>query len=121
MTDDPEGTQVFGECLAAWEGLRTDQRRSIRLVTLPMDNVEENAVLVNALQRHATVVVQKSLQEGFGLTVTEAMWNSRPVIASAVGGIVDQIAPGTGILLKDPSDLAAFGDTLADLLDRPKT
>ena len=53
----------------------------------------ENAIIVNALQRHATVVVQKSLREGFGLTVTEAMWKGRPVVASAVGGIQDQI-PG---------------------------
>jgi trehalose synthase len=74
---------------------------------------------VNAAQRHASVVVQKSLQEGFGLTVTEAMWKSRPVVASAVGGIVGQIPPGAGILLQDPGDLDAFGDTLAALLADP--
>jgi trehalose synthase len=72
------------------------------------------------VQRYATVVVQKSLAEGFGLTVAEAMWKAKAVVASSVGGITMQIAPGTGILLEDPTDLIAFGDTLALLLDRPE-
>ena len=72
--------------------------------------------MVNALQRHATVVAQKSLAEGFGLTVVEGMWKGRPVIGSAVGGIIDQIAEGTGILLPDPADLAAFGSAARLLL-----
>ena len=80
-----------------------------------MADIELNALMVNAIQRHATVVVQKSLEEGFGLTVAEAMWKSRPVVASEVGGITDQVTPGTGILLRDPSDLDTFGATLADL------
>jgi glycosyltransferase involved in cell wall biosynthesis len=61
------------------------------LVTLPLEDVEENAAMVNAIQRHASVVVQKSLAEGFGLTVAEGMWKGRPVIGSAVGGIQDQV------------------------------
>jgi trehalose synthase len=89
------------------------------MITLPMGDIELNALMVNAIQRQATVVVQKSLQEGFGLTVAEAMWKSRPVIASAVGGITDQVAPGTGILLRDPSDLDTFGATLVDLVMKP--
>ena len=72
----------------------------------------------SALQRHASVVVQKSLREGFRLTVTEAMWKERPVLASAVGGIRDQIESGVhGILLEDPTDLAAFGAALRELLE----
>ena len=59
-----------------------------------MDDAEENAAVINALQRHATVIVQKSMREGYGLTVTEAMWKGRPVVASAVGGIQDQINDG---------------------------
>ena len=81
-----------------------------------MDDVDENAAMVNALQRHATVIVQKSLAEGFGLTVAEGMWKAKAVVASAVGGIVDQVAPDTGVLLDDPSDLEAFGDAVASLL-----
>ena len=111
---------MLGECMAAWEALPVRHRNAVRLVALPMDDIEVNALMVNAVQRHATVVVQKSLEEGFGLTVAEAMWKSRPVVASAVGGIVEQMAPGTGILLPDPSDLAGFGDTLAGLLARPE-
>ena len=82
-----------------------------------MDDLEENAVIVNALQRHAFVGVQKSLAEGFGLTVAEAMWKGRPVVASKVGGIRDQITHGeSGILLDDPHDLQAFGAAITDLL-----
>ncbi len=122
VSDDPEGAQVLGECVAAWEGLPRSTRQRVRLVTLPMDDVDENAAMVNALQRHATVIVQKSLAEGFGLTVSEGMWKAKPVLASAVGGISDQIVPGTGVLLDDPADLDAYGDALGALLaDRHET
>ena len=93
-------------------------RSRVHLACIPMVDIEENAAIVNALQRHATVVVQKSLEEGFGLTVAEAMWKARPVVASAVGGIQDQIANGeTGILLDDPRDLEKFGDAVVRLLE----
>jgi trehalose synthase len=67
------------------------------------------------------VVVQKSLHEGFGLTVTEAMWKGRPIVAGATGGIRDQIADGVhGLLVADPYDLGAFGAAVRRLLeDRP--
>jgi trehalose synthase len=121
VSDDPEGAEVLAECQAAWEELPEDLRRRVHLAVLPMDDVDENAVLVNALQRHATVVVQKSLVEGFGLTVTEAMWKGSPVVASAVGGIQDQIADGVdGVLLADPTDLDAFASALAGLLADPE-
>jgi trehalose synthase len=119
VSDDPEGAEVLGECMTQWQNLPQKRRSAIRIVTLPMADFELNALMVNAVQRHATVVVQKSLEEGFGLTVAEAMWKSRPVVASAVGGIVDQVVPGTGILLSNPSDLDIFGKALADLLSKP--
>jgi len=119
VADDPEGAEVFAECVATWEELPAAERRLVKLVTLPMDDVDENASIVNAIQRHATVVVQKSLAEGFGLTVAEGMWKAKAVLASKVGGITAQIAPGTGLLLEDPTDLPAFGDILAALLERP--
>jgi trehalose synthase len=120
VSDDPEGALVLQECTRAWEALPARARDTVRLVTLPMEDMDANALMVNAAQRHATVVVQKSLQEGFGLTVAEAMWKARPVLASAVGGIVDQVPPGTGVLLLDPTDLGAFGDALNDLLAHPE-
>lgn len=119
VADDPEGAEVLAECAARWEALPDATRSRIHLVTLPMDDVDENAAMVNAIQRHATVAVQKSLAEGFGLTVAEAMWKGRPVVASAIGGIVDQVVPGTGVLLDDPTDLDAFGDAVAKLLGDP--
>jgi trehalose synthase len=119
VTDDPEGADVLAECISIWEELPVAVRRRIRLISLPMSDIDENAVMVNAIQSQASVIVQKSLVEGFGLTVAEGMWKSKAVVASAVGGIVDQITPGTGILLDDPADLAAFGDTLHELFGRP--
>jgi trehalose synthase len=116
VADDPEGSEVWAECVSVWENLPDAIRRRIRLISLPMNDVDENAVMVNAVQRQATVIVQKSLVEGFGLTVAEGMWKGKAVVASAVGGIVDQIGPGTGILLEDPADLGAFGRALGALL-----
>ena len=106
VADDPEGAQVLDAVRAAWHDLPAAIRRRVHLCSLPMDDVEENAAIVNALQRHADVVVQKSLAEGFGLTVAEAMWKQRPVVASRIGGIRDQIEDGrSGVLLSDPRDL----------------
>ena len=119
VSDDPEGAAVYGQCLLQWRDLSPAARARILLVTLPLDDIDENAAMVNALQRHATVIAQKSLAEGFGLTVSEGMWKGRPVIGSAVGGIIDQIAEGTGILLPDPADLAAFGSAVCLLLADP--
>ena len=116
VSDDPEGAAVYGECLLQWHELPPAARARILLVTLPLDDIDENAAMVNALQRHATVIAQKSLAEGFGLTVSEGMWKGRPVIGSAVGGIIDQIAEGTGLLLPDPADLRAFGQAARRLL-----
>lgn len=120
VSDDPEGAEVLDECEQEWRELPDDVRRRIHLVSLPMEDLEENAVMVNAIQRHAMIVVQKSLAEGFGLTVTEAMWKARPVVASATGGITDQISDGEhGFLVDDPRDLEEFADALRRLLDDP--
>jgi trehalose synthase len=120
VTDDPEGALVFHEVVDVWRGLPDAVRARVHLASLPMADVEENAAIVNALQRHATIVVQKSLQEGFGLTVTEAMWKQRPIVASAVGGIQDQIEHGVhGLLLDDPADRAALASALRHLLADP--
>jgi trehalose synthase len=120
VADDPEGLTVWQQVRDAREALPEEVRRLVHLACLPMDDMDENAATVNALQRHAEVVVQKSLAEGFGLTVVEAMWKSRPVVATAVGGIQDQVVDGeTGILLDNPHDLAAFGAGVRRLLDDP--
>jgi trehalose synthase len=85
-----------------------------------MTDPEENAIIVNALQRHAAVVAQKGLAQGFGPTVSEAMYKRRRFVASAVGGIPDQIIDGhSGVLLHDPRVLKTFSALLAILVDDP--
>lgn len=81
-TDDPEGEKVLSEVRKAAEG-----DKDIFVLLLPPSSDLE----INALQKGSTVVLQKSLREGFGLTVAEALWKGKPVIASAVGGIPLQI------------------------------
>jgi trehalose synthase len=120
VVDDPEGADVLAEALAAWAAMPAEVRARVHLACLPMDDGEENAATVNALQRHASVVVQKSVAEGFGLTVAEAMWKGRPLVASRIGGIQDQIVEGvSGLLLDDPHDLASYGAAVLRLLDEP--
>jgi trehalose synthase len=118
VADDPEGAAALQEVQDAVAELDDEARKRVHLAPLPADDVEENAAIVNALQRRSQVVVQKSLAEGFGLTVAEAMWKARPVVASRVGGIQDQIEDGrSGVLVDDPRDLAAFGAAVRGLLD----
>ncbi|MGZ5355029.1 MAG: glycosyltransferase [Solirubrobacterales bacterium] len=119
VADDPEGADVLAEVRGRRAELPEDVRRRTHLVSVPMDDIEENAAMVNALQRRANVIVQKSLAEGFGLTVAEAMWKSRPVVAGRVGGIQDQIVDGDGVLVDDPADLAAVGAAIDGILSDP--
>jgi len=89
--DDPEGEQVFKELLNITAG-----DKDVFILNLPPDSHFE----INALQRGATVIVQKSLKEGFGLVVSEGMWKAKPVVGSNVGGIKRQIVDGvTGYLV----------------------
>jgi trehalose synthase len=93
-TDDPEGHQVFESLVGC---------REERIIILS----HQDTALVNALQRKAAVVVQKSLREGFGLTVTEAMWKGAAVIGGNVGGIRHQIEDGVnGFLVSSVEDTA---------------
>ena len=119
VADDPEGLAVSMEIHDAWAALPEAARARVHLATLQMNDVEENAATVNALQRRATVAVQKSLAEGFGLTVAEAMWKARPVVASRVGGIQDQIEDGRSGCLVAPRNLTAFGSALTSLVRDP--
>jgi trehalose synthase len=120
VADDPEGARTLRKSIEERARLREEARRRVHLATLPMDDLDENAIMVNAVQRYASVIAQKSLAEGFGLTVAEAMWKGRPVVASRVGGIQEQIVHGeSGILLDDPHDLAQFGAEISGLLADP--
>jgi len=93
-TDDPEGQQVF-------ESLLKHKGEHIHILTV------EDSALVNALQRHAAVIVQKSLREGFGLTATEAMWKGTAVVAGRCGGLKHQIEDGVnGFLVSSVEETA---------------
>ena len=121
VDDDPEQPEILAQLQAIRDRLPRGMRERIVVAELPMQDIEENAAIVNALQRRADVVVQKSLAEGFGLTVAEAMWKGRAVVASRVGGIEDQIEDGeSGVLIDDPTDLDAFGSAVVDLLHDPQ-
>jgi trehalose synthase len=94
-SDDPEGGEMFERLAASQEE---------RILVLPYG---DDITLVNALQRRAAVVLQKSLREGFGLTVTEAMWKGTPVIGGDVGGIRYQIEDGVnGFLVSSIEETA---------------
>ena len=107
-TDDPEGDAVIGEVK---EFAASDP--DIHILLLPAFSNRD----INALQRMATVVLQKSLKEGFGLTVTEAMWKGKPVIGGNVGGIPTQIMNGVTGFLVNSEEGAAF--RIRQLLNNP--
>jgi trehalose synthase len=102
--DDPEGAEVLAEVRQA---VGTDPDVHILLLP-PTANVE-----INALQRAAAIVFQKSTREGFGLTVAEALWKGKPVIGGQTGGIMVQIIPGmTGYTVNSPEGAAFYAKRL---------
>ena len=117
VADDPESDEVLAEVRKVWGDLPAAIRRRVHVACLPMDDLDENAASVNAVQRRGDVIVQKSLAEGFGLTVAEAMWKKRPVVGSRVGGIQDQIVDGESGLLVDPDDPGEFARAVTTLLE----
>jgi trehalose synthase len=120
IPDDPVGRRIFEEVVRQRQALAPAVRARIHLAVLGLRDQLGNARIVNALQRRATVVTQKSLEEGFGLAVTEAMWKRRGVVASAVGGITEQITDHLhGLLVPDPRDLRRFADEVCTLLHDP--
>jgi len=109
--DDPEGWEIYEKVTSKAKGLL--ESGDVILIT------SENNILVNVLQRSSAVIVQKSLREGFGLTVTEALWKETPVVASNIGGIPLQIRDGENGFLVDPLDTDGFADRIITLLKDP--
>jgi trehalose synthase len=96
--DDPEGAEVLREVMDA-----AGEDKDLKILMLPPDSHR----MINALQRSAVIVLQKSLKEGFGLTVTEALWKGKPVIGGACGGITLQVHDyHTGFLVHSPAGAA---------------
>lgn len=111
-TDDPEGSEIYSR---VWRKAGDLIRKGdVMLITAGHD------ILVNALQRSSAVIIQKSLKEGFGLTVTEALWKGKPVVASNVGGIPLQIADGENGFLVEPYDTKGFADRIIKILQNPR-
>ncbi len=92
----------------------------IHLAQLPLADLEENATMVNAIQRLADVVVHNAIEEGFGLSVTEAMLKGKAVIGTRIGGIEEQIADGVSGVLVDRDDQEALGRAIDELLADPQ-
>ena len=109
--DDPQGMEVYDRTkrmAAKWI-----RNGDVVLLTT------ENNILVNSLQRASEVVIQKSIREGFGLTVSEALWKQTPVVASNVGGIPLQLVDGINGYLVEPRDLQGCADRVLELLHDP--
>lgn len=118
VADDPEAISVLEELTGAYRRLPHWIQEDVALLSLPMGSRDENALMVNALQRCSSVVVQNSLREGFGLTVTEAMWKQRGVLGSPACGIRQQIRDGLdGRLVPDSEDPAGIAECLESMLD----
>jgi trehalose synthase len=118
VADDPEAMSVLEELIGCYRDLPHWIQEDVALVTLPMGSRDENALMVNALQRCSSVVVQNSIQEGFGLTVTEAMWKQRGVLGSRACGIRQQIRDGMdGRLVSDCEDPAEIAVVLEEMLE----
>jgi trehalose synthase len=107
-SDDPEGIELFQDVQKSVKKYSTNDDITLLLV--------ENNYLVNALQRKAAVVIQKSIKEGFCLAVTEALWKGTPVVASNVGGIPLQIKDGVNGFLLDPHDIDGFADRIIKIM-----
>jgi trehalose synthase len=122
IADDPEGREVLAEIGDAYARLEPALQETIIILSLPMGSQKYNALMVNALQRCSDVVVQNSLSEGFGLTVTEAMWKQVAVMGTRAAGLRQQIRPGLdGCLVENPEDPAEIARTLDELLrDQPR-
>ncbi|MBK8012643.1 MAG: glycosyltransferase [Deltaproteobacteria bacterium] len=121
IQDDPEGMLVFEDLRKSYAALEPDLQRDVAILSLPMSSRKNNALMVNVLQRASSIVVQASVQEGFGLTVTEAMWKHVAVLGTQACGIRQQIRDGVdGRLLTDLNDVDAFASVLDEMLARPK-
>jgi trehalose synthase len=120
IDDDPEGKEVLGELCAAYAALPPHLQADIAMISLPMSSTKNNALIVNALQLCSDVVAQNSIQEGFGLTVTEPMWKRAALMGSCAVGIRQQIRPDLdGLLVKNPEDPQEIAEGLDTLLSDP--
>ncbi len=121
VQDDPEGKGVIEELCRYYKTLPEVDQKDISILTLPMSSRSQNHLMVNALQRCSSLVVQNSLQEGFGLTATEAMWKQIPVLGTTACGLRQQIRDGKdGRLTINPNNSEEISQNLEQVFGKPK-
>ncbi len=111
-SDDPEGLRMYNKVYR-----KANKMVKTRDIVFVVGNQE---LLVNAIQKYSSVVIQKSIREGFCLSVTEALWKRTPVVASNVGGLPIQIQDGENGFLLEPDDTNGFADRIIHILKNPK-
>ncbi len=117
IQDDPEGCEVLNELCAAFNCLEPEIQRDVVLLTLPMNSRRDNAFMVNALQTASSIVIQNSIREGFGLTLTEAMWKGTPVVGTSACGLRQQIHDRVhGRVVYHPEDPEEVAQVLGDII-----
>jgi len=117
IADDPEGLEVFMSLVDQISSFPPEISSSIAMLSLPLDSRWQNALIVNALQRLASVVIQNSIREGFGLTLLEAMWKQRPCIASSACGLRQQLRPKIdGVMVEDPTSSKSVAKAIAEMI-----
>ncbi len=109
--DDPEGIEIYKNIINKY-GKNSDIKILI--------DVDDNDLVVNALQTRSSVIIQKSLKEGFGLTIAEALYKGTPVVASNIGGIPLQLENGVSGFLHDPKDIKGFSNSVIKILQDEK-
>jgi trehalose synthase len=120
IQDDPEAVEVLSELISDYRALPPETRRDVAILALPLESRKENALMVNVLQRCASLVVQNSIREGFGLTATEAMWKRMPVLGTRACGLRLQIRDGVeGRINPEPENPEAVARVMDEMLGAP--
>jgi trehalose synthase len=121
VSDDPEGAIVLKNLMDKIDALPEQHKSSVALLNLPLNVRYENALMVNALQRISSIVVQNSIKEGFGLTLTEALWKQVPCIGTTACGLRAQIKDGeNGLIIEDPRDYKSVANKILEMISLPE-
>ncbi len=118
IQDDPEGREMLDKLCQQYCALEPEIQDAVAVIALPMKSKTENALMVNALQRGSSIVVQNSLREGFGLTISEAMWKRVPILSNwQACGPRQQVRDGVdGCMIDDPTDIKSLATVLDEML-----
>lgn len=116
VADDPRAPAILDDAISRLRARPSALRERIHLATLPSEDPEESAAVLNALERRSAVVLQKSRGEGSGMTVLEGMWKRRPIVCSRVGVLQDHVIEGVTGFIRDPHDLEGLADATLQLL-----